>query len=114
MRYIVTKEIKSETQVVWILYLQDGVFLFVWTALTLILRERVHDLLQIPYLAFSLVMGIRMVLRTPGNPKRRYYQALALYLSRPKQIYRYFKEAEEKDEGEGNQTYQGRHTYHRL
>ena len=30
MRYIVTQEIKSETQVLWFIYLQDLAFLTVW------------------------------------------------------------------------------------
>ena len=113
MRYIVTKEIKSETQVFWIIYLQDGALLLIWVVLALMLRGHVHDLLQIPYLIFSAIIGLRLVLRTPGNPKRRYYQRIALYLSRPKHIYRYYEEGN-KDEGKGNQTHQRRNTYHRL
>lgn len=112
MRYIVTKEIKSETQVVWILYLQDGAFLLIWTVLVLLLKEQVHNMLRIPYLVFSGLIGIRLVLRSSGNPKRRYYQSIAIYLMRPRYVYRYFKER--KYEKERNQTYQRRHTYQRL
>lgn len=96
MKYIVTKEIKSETQVVWIIYLQDGAFLFIWTVLTFMLKENVYGWFQVPYILFSELMGIRMVLRAKGNPKRRYFQAIALYLSRPKHIYRYYKERREE------------------
>lgn len=109
MKHIVTKEIKSETQVVWILYLQDAAFLFVWIIFILMLQERVHDVLQIPYLIFSAGVGIRMVVRAPQNPKRRYYQAIALFLSRPKSTYRYYKE--KKDDEGRNQTHHRRHTY---
>ena len=52
MRYLVTKEIKSETQVIWKLYLQDFVFLSVWIFLCLNLQENVHKSLEIPYLIF--------------------------------------------------------------
>lgn len=113
MKYIVPKEIKSETQVVWSLYLQDGAFLLIWGLLNFILKERVHDMMRIPFFIFCIIIGIRLVLRSPGNPKRRYYQAVALYLTRPKNIYRYFKEADE-NEGKRDQAHQGRHTYHRV
>ena len=49
MRYIVTQEIKSETQVLWFIYLQDLAFLTVWTMLVLVLKENVHGYLRIPY-----------------------------------------------------------------
>ena len=42
MRYIVTQEIKSETQVLWFIYLQDLAFLTVWIMLVLVLKENVH------------------------------------------------------------------------
>lgn len=113
MRYIVTQEIKSETQVLWFIYLQDLAFLAVWTMLVLVLKENVHGYLRIPYYIVSFIVGVRMVLHVKGNPKRRYYQALAIYIGRPKKIYRYFKE-ERKDEGEGNPTYSRRHTYYRV
>mgnify|MGYP002792022395 FL=1 len=113
MRYIVTQEIKSETQVLWFIYLQDLAFLTVWTMLVLVLKENVHGYLRIPYYIFSFVVGVRMVLRVKGNPKRRYYQALAIYIGRPKNIYRYFKE-DKNDERERDSAYPGRHTYYRV
>ena len=66
-----------------------------------------------PYYMFSFVVGVRMVLRVKGNPKRRYYQALAIYIGRPKNIYRYFKE-DKKDERERDSASPGRHTYYRV
>ena len=113
MRYIVTQEIKSETQVLWFIYLQDLAFLTVWTMLVLVLKENVHGYLRIPYYMFSFVVGVRMVPRVKGNAKRRYYQALAIYIGRPKNIYRYFKE-DKKDERERDSAYPGRHTYYRV
>ena len=42
MRYLVTKEIKSETQVIWKLYFQDFAFLLAWVALNYQLKEVAH------------------------------------------------------------------------
>ena len=57
MRYIVTQEIKSETQVLWFIYLQDLAFLAVWTMLVLVLKENVHGYLRIPYYIVSFIVG---------------------------------------------------------
>lgn len=113
MKYIVTKEIKSETQVIWIFYLQDFMFFVIWGGLTFIFRSQVHSSLQIVYMLFSLFIGIAMMIRSPGNPKRRFYQSVALYILRPKYIYRYYKEHKEDEKG-GDQAYKRRNTYHRV
>ena len=97
MRYLVTKEIKSETQVIWKLYLQDFVFLSVW--IFLCLKENVHEYLQIPYLIFSGMIGICLMIPAVGNPKRRIYQAIALYLLKPKKVIG-FRKKEIKHEEE--------------
>lgn len=113
MKYIVTKEIKSEIQIAWFIYLQDAAFLVVWCIFILTQREKVHSILQIPYILFSIIVGIRFILPSKENPKRRYFQSVALYLIRPKKIKRYFKEVQE-DEEKRDQSHQRRHTYHRV
>ena len=80
MRYLVTKEIKSETQVFWKLYFRDFVFLILWIGTSRFLESAVHTYLQIPFLIFSIVMGVILVLPSSQNPKRRQYQSIALYL----------------------------------
>ena len=95
MRYLVTKEIKSETQVIWKIYLQDFVFLSVWIFLCLNLKENVHVYLQIPYLVFSGMIGICLMIPAVGNPKRRIYQRLH-YISQ--------KQKNDRFSGKGEQT----------
>ena len=46
MRYLVTKEIKSETQVFWKLYFRDFVFLILWIGTSRFLESAVHTYLQ--------------------------------------------------------------------
>lgn len=104
MKYIVTQEIKSETQIVWCFYFQDFLFLAAWSALTFSLRDYVQKDLQIPYILFSVVIGILLMIRSNGNPKRRFYQSIMLYLLRPKGVFRYYEEQE--NEAERNRTYQ--------
>lgn len=96
MRYLVTKEIKSETQVVWKLYFRDFMFLIVWIAVNWNLKDRIHVYLQAPFCIFAIVIGILLILPSGNNPKRRQYQSIALYLTRKKGTLYYMKE--ERDE----------------
>lgn len=89
MRYMVTKEIKSETQVIWSIYAQDFLFLVICVAVTLMLKNKVHETLRGFYILFSFSVAIVMVLPYTGNPKRRNYQAIALYFLRPRSIYKF-------------------------
>lgn len=115
MRYIVTKEIKSETQVFWWMYLQDLAFLVIWISLTLFLRNKVHGHLQIIYILFSVLIGVRLTLRSTMNPKRKYYQSLALYLLQSQHIYRYYKEEKTDGEaGERDSAHSRRNTYRQV
>lgn len=43
MRYLVTKEIKSETQVFWKLYFRDFVFLILWIGTSRFLEICIDD-----------------------------------------------------------------------
>lgn len=68
MRYLVTKEIKSETQVFWKLYFRDFVFLILWIGISRFLESAVHTYLQIPFLIFSIVMAVFWCCQQP-KPK---------------------------------------------
>ena len=96
MRYLVTKEIKSETQVFWKLYFRDFVFLILWIGISRFLESAVHTYLQIPFLIFSIVMGVILVLPSSQNPKRRQYQSIALYLMQTKKTYYLLPKKKEK------------------
>lgn len=96
MRYLVTKEIKSETQVVWKLYFRDFVFLCTWVGANWYLKDQIHVYLQIPFCIYAVIIGILLILPSKINPNRRQYQSLALYLSCKKGTLYY--EKEKKDE----------------
>lgn len=108
MKYIVTKEIKSETQVFWIIYLQDFALLVLWAMLCFMLKGRVHDSLGVFYGIFSTAVGIGLMLPSSVNPKRRNYQSIALYMIRPRNVYRFFQEG--KDEEKRIETHKRRTT----
>lgn len=112
MKYMVTKEIKSETQVFWIFYLQDFLFLALWAVLCVMAKQQVHSSLTIPYAVFSAVVGIVLMLPSVTNPKRRNYQSLVLYLLRSRSVYRYWKE--QRNEETGTETYQKGHSLRRV
>lgn len=112
MKYIVTKEIKSETKIIWNIYLQDGAFLLLWVVLMLKTKSNVHPSLGIPYIIFSLIIGIRLIFQSKENPGRRFYQTISIYLQRSLYTYGYFME--EKHEKEHNTTYKRRYTNCRI
>lgn len=98
MRYLVTKEIKSETQVVWKLYFRDFVFLIVWISVNWNLKDKIHVYLQVPFCIFAVIIGILLILPSGINPKRRQYQSLALYLMHKKGTLYYMKEKENEQQ----------------
>ena len=68
MRYIVTKEIKSDTQVVWKLYFKDFAFLVIWIIVNLYLQDGVHPYLQIPFCVFAILSGVILVMPSATSP----------------------------------------------
>lgn len=98
MRYLVTKEIESETQVVWKLYFRDFMFLVIWIAVNLYLKNKIHLYLQIPFCIFALIIGLVLVLPSNTNPKRREYQALAMFLMRKDGTFYYLRENDNEEE----------------
>ena len=98
MRYLVTKEIKSETQVIWKLYFQDFAFLLIWIVLNYRFKEIAHPYLQWPMFIFGIIMGILLVLPSVANPKRRQYQSIMLYLMRPQETFYIIKRKEAGNE----------------
>lgn len=101
MRYLVTKEIKSEPQVVWKLYFQDFAFLLIWVVLNYQLKEIAHPYLRTPMFIFAVIMGIIFVLPSATNPKRRQYQSIVLYLMRPQDTFYFIKKGKEAGNEEG-------------
>ena len=110
MRYIVTKEIKSETQVVWIFYARDLLFLLLWIVVVEQMKIWVHSTLRIPYFLFSILIGLRLIWRSRENPERRYYQAIALYLTRPKQMAGFLEEMRDEEAKHTKKKRDERHT----
>lgn len=100
MKYLVTKEIKSETQVVWKLYFQDFAFLVIWIAVNLYIKNWIHTYMQIPFCIFAIAVGVVLVLPTATNPKRRQYQGIALFLMRKRGTLYYLKEEQHERQKE--------------
>ena len=101
MRYLVTKEIKSETQVIWKLYFQDFAFLLIWIMLNYRFIEIAHPYLRWPMFIFAVAMGILLVLPSVANPKRRQYQSIMLYLMRSQETLYFIKKGKEAGNEEG-------------
>lgn len=88
MKYIVTKEIKSEQQVIWKLYVQDFLFIVVYCAWAMLMKGKVQESVRVVYGIFSLIMVIILVLPSTSNPKRRNYQSIVLYFQSPKCVFK--------------------------
>ena len=114
MRYIVTKEIKSDTQVVWKLYFKDFAFLVIWIIVNLYLQDGVHPYLQIPFCVFAILSGVILVMPSATNPKRRQYQSIALYLMRPKGTYYLIRQEEQHVEERHDKKHRKRYTNSKL
>lgn len=117
MRYLVTKEIKSETQVMWTLYLQDFAFLVIWFIVNgMYLQNIVHPYLQIPFTIYSVLVGIVFVTPSTTNPKRRQYQSIVLFLTKKKNVYylREGKKNNEQKEQKQNRKHQKRNSYRKI
>lgn len=112
MKYLVTKEIKSETQVFWIFYLQDFMFLALWAVVCMMAKVQIHSALDIPYALFSALVGVVLMLPSRVNPKRRNYQSLVLYIMRPRNVYRFGKE--QQGEAKGNRVNKKGHSLRRI
>lgn len=111
MRYLVTKEIKSDTQVVWKLYFQDFAFLVIWVVINWNIQGIVNSHLQVPFFIFAVIIGVILVLPSGLNSKRRQYQSIALYLMRSKDVFyliRKESDDEKKQDQRSERHYSGR------
>lgn len=115
MRYLVTKEIKSDIQVVWTLYFQDLIFLFIWGIAGWNMQGIVYEAMQIPFIIFTVVMGIILVLPSTTNPKRRQYQSIVLCLTQNKAVYYLIrKKKEQSDEKKQDKGYKRKYPGRKL
>lgn len=88
MRYLVSKEIKSETKVGKSIYLFDFFFLIVYMAVSFVLVNLVHPSLHIAFYLFSFVMALLLTTKSYTNKKRRNYQSIAIMLRKDQTVYR--------------------------
>ena len=88
MRYLVSKEIKSETKVGKSIYLFDFFFLIVYMAVSFVLVNLVHPSLHIAFYLFSFVMALLLTTKSYTNKKRRNYQSIAIMLRKDQTVDR--------------------------
>lgn len=96
MRYRPAKEIKSQTKVIWKIYVFDFIFFVIYIYISFILSSMVHSKLKILYYVFSSLMAIFLTLPSRYNKKRRNYQSIFLLLKHDTNVYRPIKKIREK------------------
>lgn len=87
-------QIKSKTKVAKFLSFQDLFFIIGYLVIAYALRGNVSDVLRLPYIIFSLVMGIFLILPSTTNSGRNNLESIYIMLFKDK-TYKamYFVEA---------------------
>ena len=85
--YLIPQEIKTETMLGKGIYFVDLVVIFLIYYVMDFFKPLVHPLLQLPYMAFTLLIGLILTRRLRANPEKRMYQSLYYYLARDKKVY---------------------------
>ncbi len=88
MRYIVTQELKSRTQINKWLYLADLGFVGLFIACGFMFQGLVHQSLHIPYYIFNGVLGLGLTFRSPFNKRKRMFQSLYYLLLGDRILYK--------------------------
>lgn len=88
MNYLVMKEIKSPPKINKYIYLSDVCFLMVYAGISLIFVNVVYQYFKIPFLIYSMAMGLILTCPSMYNPKRRNYESVLIYVSRNRQVYK--------------------------
>ncbi len=87
MKYIVAKEIKSETKVYKNLYLFDLFFVVIYFAISLVIGTVVHEKMKFAFYVYSVFWALFLTAKSRTNRKRRNYESILLFLRRDKEIY---------------------------
>ena len=87
MRYLVAKDIKSETKVSKNIYIYDFFFILICMSVSLVLANLVHPSLKIVFFIYSLGMAVFLTAKSYYNKKRRNYESVMIMLRRDKESY---------------------------
>lgn len=87
MRYLVAKDIKSETKVSKNIYIYDFFFILIYMSVSLVLANLVHPSLKIVFFIYSLGMAVFLTAKSYYNKKRRNYESVMIMLRRDKESY---------------------------
>ena len=87
MRYLVAKDIKSETKVSKNIYIYDFYFILIYMSVSLVLANLVHPSLKIVFFIYSLGMAVFLTAKSYYNKKRRNYESVMIMLRRDKESY---------------------------
>ena len=89
MRYIVTQELKSRTQINKWLYLSDMLFAVAYCACaSFMFGSLVHQSLHIPYYIFNGALGLGLTFHSPFNKGKRMFQSLYYLLLGDRFLYK--------------------------
>lgn len=87
MRYLVAKDIKSETKVSKNIYIYDFFFILIYMTVSLVLANLVHPSLKLVFYVYSLGMAVFLTAKSYYNKKRRNYESVMIMLRRDKGLY---------------------------
>ena len=84
----VVQELRSETKVYKGIMLQDFFFIIIYMMAAYVLREMVSPSLRVLYMIFSALTGLYLTSKSRSNPGRRQYEALLLFITKDRAVYR--------------------------
>ena len=89
-RYIMPEELKTSINVYKRFSLGDVMFMTGWAFGTFIFTELglVHEMLSIPFWVFSMAAGLFLIFPAKGNPGKKQYQAIWIYLKKYRGVYK--------------------------
>lgn len=95
---ITTRDIDSNITVFKNVTVTDAITLGIWIVFTFTLENIVHDSLRLPFIIFSISMGIFLVCPSLINKQRRNYESIYILLTKDVGGYRpYFGGSDEKE-----------------
>lgn len=98
MKYIVAKEIRSETKVSKNIYLFDLFFILIYFSVSFLFGSAVHPVLKVPYYIWSLFWAVILTSKSFTNRDRRVIESFILFLKRDKDTYNSIKNYSKKRE----------------
>lgn len=91
MRYKMINELKAQTKVFKFIYLFDVIFLVIWVAAGLMIKNTVYTDLQTAFLIVHIIFGLVLRASSPYNKQKRIFQGISFFITKDRNVYKPIK-----------------------